>query len=416
MTLPTLLTVAMLFGSHDSAPVEPIKVEEADWAWWRGPNFDGSVTAAHVTTEWNDSKNVLWKAKVPGRGHGSAIVVGSQVLIAAADNKRDIQSVLCFDFASGKQVWEAVVHRGGIYKRGNKKASQASSTPACDGKHVFINFLNKGAIHTSAISLDGEVVWTKKISDYIVHQGYGSSPLLFEDLVIVTADNKGGGKIAALKRNNGDIAWEHKRPKKPNYPSPVVYDLFGKKQLILTGCDKVTSLNPRTGKLHWEVEGATTECVTTSVTDGTHVYTSGGYPKNHVSAVKADGSGKVAWEVKSRVYVPSMLIRDGHLYSVLDAGIVSCRRCSDGQEVWKHRINGAHSSSPALVNNLIFATDEAGTTTVFKATPDGFEQVGKNKLNAEVFSTPTFAHGRMLLRAAKKEDGKRQEYLYAIGK
>ncbi len=416
MMLPALLTILPLMTATDSKPVEPIKVEKTDWAWWRGPNHDGSIETGAVTTEWSESENVVWKAKVPGRGHGSAIIVGDQVLIAGADKGRGVQSVVCFDFATGKQAWESIVHQGGIYKGGNKKASQASSTPACDGERIYASFLNKGAIHTSAISRKGDVLWTTKIRDYIVHQGYGASPLLFEDLVIVSADNKGGGKVAALRRSSGDIVWEHKRPKKPNYPSPVIYELFGKKQLILTGCDLVTSLDPRTGKEHWQVKGATTECVTTSVTDGTHVFTSGGYPTNHVSAVRADGSGKKAWEVTSRVYVPSMLIKEGHLYSILDAGIASCRKCSDGTEVWKHRIGGTHSSSPVMVNNMIVATDEQGVTTVFKATPDGFEQVAKNRLNAEVFSTPSFSRGRMFLRAAKKEDGKRQEYLYCIGK
>ncbi len=410
----TMLLLTLFVPGLNETP-KPINVDKTDWAWWRGPTHNGVTTAESLTTGWSDARNVAWKAKVPGRGHGSAIVVGNQVLIQTADAERGVQSVLCLDFATGKEVWEAEVHRGGIFTGGNKKASQASSTPACDGEHIFVSFLNRGAIHTSAISRQGKVVWQTKISDYVVHQGYGASPLLFEDLVIIAADNKGGGKLAALRRSTGDIVWERERPKKPNYPSPVIYELFGKKQLLLTGCDMVTSLNPRTGEEYWEVEGATTECVTTTVTDGTHIFTSGGYPKNHVSAVVADGSGKTAWEVKSRVYVPSMVVHDKHLYAVLDAGVVSCRRCADGEEVWKQRIGGTHTSSLTMVNDVIFATDEKGVTTAFKATPDGFQQVAKNKLKAQVFSTPTFSRGRMFLRAAKNENGRRQEYLYCIG-
>lgn len=410
----TLVLLALAtFGLNDTP--EPIAVAEADWAWWRGPNHNGKVTAKSLTTTWGDTENIAWKARVPGRGHGSAIVVANQVLITAADLERDVQSVLCFDLATGNRLWQSKVHEGGIFKGGNKKASQASSTPACDGKRIFVSFLNEGAIHTSALDRQGKLLWTRKISDYVVHQGYGASPLLFENLVIVAADNKGGGKIAALNRADGSIVWERERPKKPNYPSPVIFKLFGKDQLLLTGCDMVTSLDPRTGKENWEAEGATTECVTTTVTDGTHIFTSGGYPKNHVSAVRADGSGKVAWEMKSRVYVPSMLVHEGHLYAVLDAGVVSCRRCSDGREMWKHRVGGTHSSSLTMVNDVIFATDEQGVTTVFKASPAAFQQVAKNKLKAQVFSTPTFSRGRMLLRVAKKENGIRQEFLYCIG-
>ena len=114
----------------------------------------------------------------------------------------------------------------------------------------------------------------------------------------------------------------------------------GRDQLIFSGCDLVTSLDPLTGELLWEIEGATTECVTTAVTDGTHVFTSGGYPKNHIAAVAADGSGEVVWENNTRAYVPSMLQRDGFLYVTLDAGIASCFRCETGEQVWKSRLGG----------------------------------------------------------------------------
>ena len=70
-----------------------------------------------------------------------------------------------------------------------------------------------------------------------------------------------------------------------------------------------------------EIEGATTECVTSTLTDGKHIFSSGGYPRNHLSAVLADGSGQIAWETKDRVYVPSLLVRQGHLFGVLDAGV-----------------------------------------------------------------------------------------------
>ena len=111
---------------------------------------------------------------------------------------------------------------------------------------------------------------------------------------------------------------------KTQLPLPVIFRLQGKEQLILTGCDLVTSLDPSTGQLNWEFDGATTECVSTPVTDGIHIFTSGGYPTNHVSAMRADGTGEVVWKNKTRVYVPSMIIKDGHLYAATDGGIGYC--------------------------------------------------------------------------------------------
>ena len=130
-------------------------------------------------------------------------------------------------------------------------------------------------------------------------------------------------------------------------------------QLVLTGCDLVTSLNPLTGETLWEVEGATTECVTSTVTDGQRIFTSGGYPRNHLSAVRADGSGRIDWETGDRIYVPSMLLRDGTLYAVLDAGVAACWDSATGKQHWKHRLGGTFSASPILVGRRIYATERS---------------------------------------------------------
>ena len=292
----------------------------------------------------------------------------------------------------------------------------ASSTPACDGERVFINFLHDGAVYTTALSLDGNPIWQTKITDYQIHQGYGSSPALYESLVIVSADNKAGGKVAALDRQNGKIVWEHPRSKDPNYPSPIILKAAGRDQLFLTGLNVVSSFDPRTGEKLWEHPGATTECVTSTVTDGNLIFTSGGYPKDHIAAFKADGSQKgPVWENKSRAYVPSMLIHDGHLYAVLDAGIAMCWKVDSGEELWKKRLGGTFTASPVLVGENIFATDEDGKTHIFKTSPDGFELVGENKLGDEVFATPVICGSRIYTRVAHRNGETRQEMLYCLG-
>jgi outer membrane protein assembly factor BamB len=258
-------------------------------------------------------------------------------------------------------------------------------------------------------------VWTRKVTDYTLHQGYGASPAIYGPLVIVMADNKGDhGLLAGLNRATGEPVWTRKRPKAPNYSSPIILPIGGKDQLIQIGCDLVTSLDPLTGKENWELKGATTECVTSTVTDGKHVFTSGGYPRNHVAAVKADGSG-IAWDNKTRVYVPSMLIRDGHLYAVTDDGNAVCWKSDTGAEVWKGRLGGTFSASPVMVGDHVVATNEAARTYAFKANPKEFELLGENQLGNECFATPTVCGGRIYLRVALKSNGARQEKLFCIG-
>ncbi|MEX0727280.1 MAG: PQQ-binding-like beta-propeller repeat protein [Planctomycetaceae bacterium] len=396
----------------------PVRFEATDWPWWRGPGRNGIAAADQdLPLSWSAAENVLWKAPVAGRGHGSPTVVGEQVFLATADEQADRQLVLCFDRLTGKQVWQTLVHDGGIERKGNQKSSQASSTIACDGERLFINFLNRGAVYTTALSRGGEILWQQKITDYVEHQGYGSSPAIYDSLVIVCADSKGegGGAIAGLNRATGDVVWRHGRPATPNYPSPIILNAAGRDQVLLTGCNLVASFAPLTGDKLWEVAGATTECVTSTVTDGNIILTSGGYPKNHMSAVRADGSGEVVWENNVRVYVPSMLIHEGTLYGVTDAGVAMCWEAATGKELWKGRLGGTFSASPVMVGEHIFATDEAGETSVFKADPAKFELVAKNQLGTEVFATPTFCGSRIYMRVAEQQGDRRQEMLYCLG-
>jgi outer membrane protein assembly factor BamB len=408
---------AIRAGDGAATPAaDRIDVAPHDWPWWRGLNRDGIAAAdQQPPLHWSESQNVIWKAPVPGRGHGSATVVGDQVFLATADEVQEIQSVLCFDRRTGKQLWKTDVHTGRFTKNENKKSSQASVTIACDGERLFVNFQNAGAIYATALGRDGTQIWQKKISDFVSHQGFGASPAVYKSLVIFSADNKGGGAITALDRATGATVWRHERPRLPNYTSPVILKAAGQEQLIFTGCDLVSSFEPLSGKMLWEVTGATTECVTSTVTDGDVFITSGGYPKNHMSAMKADGSGKLVWENTTRVYVPSMLIRDGRLYAVTDAGVAMCWQSDTGKELWKSRLGGTFSASPVMVGENIFAANEEGQTFVFRPGSDSVELVANNKLGDEVFATPTICGGRIYLRIATNHDGQRQETLYCLG-
>lgn len=248
--LARLLGAVALAGACTAAPIalaaapDIVAFAPTDWPWWRGPQRNGVADPnQQPPLKWSDTENVLWKALVPGRGHGSPIVVGTQVFLAAAEAPEGIQSVLCFDRATGKQLWQKEVHRG-AFPKGNDKSSFASSTPACDGQRVFINFLHNGAVYTTALSRDGQQLWQTKVTDYILHQGFPTSPAIYQSLVLVSADNKGGGKIAGLDRATGKIVWQHERPKFPNYASPIILKVNGRDQLLLSGCDLVTSLDP----------------------------------------------------------------------------------------------------------------------------------------------------------------------------
>ncbi len=391
------------------------KIESTDWPWWRGPGRQGEAARGqNLPLTWNQTQNVVWKTKVPGRGHGSPIVCDAFVFLTSADESSGAQYVIAYDRRTGEQRWQTAVHeKGGMRK--NSKSSAASSSVACDGQRVYVTFANTDAVYASALDLKGKVLWQTKVTQYQIHQGYAASPALYQSLVIVSADCKGQGAIAGLNRTDGKIVWTHKRPDNPNYPSPIILNVHGRDQLFMFGCDLVTSLDPLTGKTNWEIEGSTTECVTSTVTDGKSIFTSGGYPRNHLAAVMADGSGKVVWDHETRVYVPSLVIRDGYLYGVLDAGVAACWDASTGEEQWKARLGGTFSSSPVLVDDKIYVINEEGQAFIFKADPKKYESLGKNQLGTEVFATPTIVANRIYVRVTEQLDGQRQEVLYCLG-
>jgi outer membrane protein assembly factor BamB len=388
---------------------------ERDWAWWRGPTAMGEADSRQeYPLEWDDEKNVLWRSDVPGRGHGSPILVADRIYIAVCDETSGSQGVLALDRETGKHLWKKNIHESGAMTK-NAKSSGASSTIACDGKHLYIPFASAGKVVLSALTMDGEMAWQTVLCDYQVHQGFAASPLLYKNLVIVVADTKGNGAIAAYDRENGQMVWKRERPSNPNYPSAIVHRIADRDQLILIGCDEVISLEPSTGDTIWRREGATTECVTTTVSDGVHVYSSGGYPRNHLAAYRADRQGEIAWETTDRLYVPSLVIRNKHLYGVLDAGIAVCWDAATGKEAWKGRLGGDFSASPVLAGNRIYATSEAGKTYVYEATPERFRLLATNSLGDETFATPTFADGRIYFRIATSASGSRQEQIVCLG-
>lgn len=413
-----MLKFALLIFCAGLVSAAPAKLafHPTDWPAWRGLHGDGHAKAIKgLPLKWSDSENIVWKIKLPGRGHSTPTVVGDRIYLATAEEKKQVQSVLCFDKDTGTLIWSTAVHKGNFVKGGNKHKSDASSSVVCDGTQLYVSFPNDNKIHTTALSMEGKVLWQAAVSDYVIHQGFGTSPTVYRDVVIAKADSKKiGGAVAGLNKNTGKVIWKINRPKYPNYTTPVMITAHGKLQMVFAGAELITSIDPLTGNKHWEFPGSTQECVTTAVTDGKRIFVSGGWPKNHIAAIEADGSGKITWQNTARVYVPSMLMKDGHLYATMDAGFAACWDSATGEELWKERLGGAFFASPVLVGERIYATNLAGKTFIYSNDPKEFKLLATNQLGNEVYASPIISGNRLYLRVAFK-GAKRQEHLYCIG-
>ncbi len=386
-----------------------------DWPNWRGPTRDGiAAPGQSLPTTWSETSNLVWKASIPGRGHSSPTIVGEHIYLATAVPEHRSQSVLCLARATGRLVWTSIVHRDGAESGKHANSSAASGTVASDGEHLYISFLNQGSVYTSALNNHGKLLWQTRVCDFVVHQGFAASPVLHESLVLVSADNRGGGVVAGLDRTTGGMVWSQPRPKIPNYTTPAVIRAAGQTQMVLAGCNWITSLDPLTGRKLWELPGSTEECVVTMVTDGTRVFASGGYPRNHTVAVVADGSKTIAWQNNARVYVPSMIVQQGCLFAVMDAGLAVCWKADTGEEQWKERLGGDFFASPVMADGRIYASNVGGQTFVFEATPDHFRLLAKNQLGDEAYASPVICGNQIFLRHAHRGDA-RTESLYCLG-
>ena len=414
-------TLLLLLCCSAYTPVMNGQSKGTDWPVWRGPNRNGIADDNQkFVTEWSDDKNVLWKAKVPGRGHASPIIVGDKIFLATAYDDEKRQTVVCFSRKDGKKIWETEINKGNfaekIFLPNN---THASPTISSDNKSVFVVFNNNESAQLAALDLKGKILWKKKAGVFkpkYYKFGYGASPLVHDGMVIVSSECEEDGTLKAFSTNDGKEIWSVERSRATSYSSPVIAK-FGDQELILmSGGKEVCAYQPKDGKKVWSTATNWSVSCGTPVWDAEQgiVFVSGGYPTQQTLAVSAK-DGKVLWTNRVKCYEQSLLAHDGYLYAMDDRGIVFCWRGKDGKEMWKQRLKGPVSSSPILAGGNVYIANQRGTHYVFKANPEKYERVAENQLGESHFATPAFCNSRIYARIATGSKGNRKEYLYCIG-
>jgi outer membrane protein assembly factor BamB len=389
-----------------------------DWRAWRGPYGNGIAENQQPPTAWSETENVRWKAEIPGQGHASPAVVGKQIVLATADVSSEWQSVVSYDFESGRKLWETKVFEGNFNPKIYPTNTHASSTVVSDGKRLFAVFDNDRAASVAALDLDGNVLWTRKAAPFVpkMYQfGFGASPVVHGDRLIVSSECEQEGAIVALSVDDGREIWRIDRPRATSYSTPSIATIAGRRQMIISGGKKVESYDPEDGSLLWSVDAPWIVTCGTPVWDEHCVYVSGGYPTGRTLAVRADGSGEVIWENTNNCYEQSMLLYNGYLYGTTESGLAFCYQASDGKEMWKQRMDRKISASPVLAGGNLYVAAENGITWVFRADPARYDEVARNQLGDSVYATPAFVRNRIVARIARGTGNDRKEILYCIG-
>ncbi|MBI3468832.1 MAG: PQQ-binding-like beta-propeller repeat protein [Planctomycetes bacterium] len=398
-----------------------------NWPSWRGPRGDGTSDETNLPTEWNESegKNLLWKVPLPGLGHASPVVWEDRIFVvtcvtaggatpeSAAPDAPAERVLLCLDRKDGRTLWQKTVVRSPL-ERKHKLNSHASGTPATDGQLVYVAFLDRAEMVVAAYDFSGKEVWHVRPGKFSSVHGFCSCPLLFEDLVIVNGDHDGDSYIVALQRGTGETVWKTPRAHKTrSYVTPIIRDIGGRTQMILAGDKSVTSYDPRSGNLHWYMDGPTEQFVASLVFNGKLLFLTAGYPEHHMLAIRADGSGNVtdthvAWRTQEGAsYVPSPIAVGDYFLVVSDGGIASCFVAATGVRVWKKRIGPHYSASLVTANGLVYFTDDNGVTKVVRPGRE-YEEVAEGDLDDYVYASPAISGGQVFVRGEKN--------LYCIGK
>ncbi|MBI3737154.1 PQQ-binding-like beta-propeller repeat protein [Candidatus Sumerlaeota bacterium] len=392
--LPALLLVAA---------VPAVRAE--NWPQWRGPRGDGIVEEKSIPTQWDKEKNILWKTEIPGEGHSSAIVWEESVFLATALAGGHDRSLVKINAKTGKIEWTKTVVTSKDLEHHHEENNFASSTPATDGNLVFTSFYADGRMNVAAHDFKGNQVWSVQPIKYKGEHGYHHNPIVYEDMVILTVNQFAEPCILALDKTTGKTSWKLnvENDSCSNVPPLVAATATGP-QVLTCGDNHMRGIDPKTGRLIWSAAGPTDYCVASLSFGDNMVMACGGYPERHIMVVNTAGTGDVTnthlvWELKKgTTYVPSPVYFEGHFYSVNDDGIGFCYEAKTGKIKWQKRIPGHYRSSLLLNGDNIYITSDEGPTTIFKASPEGYNEVAVNKLDDFVYTTFAVSNGKLYLR------------------
>lgn len=394
-----------------------------DWSGFRGSHGDGTTKQSEAPIEWSADRGVRWSVPLPSGGNGSPIVVGDKVFVTSAeDNEGKNRSLLCFDSDTGKPIWKRTVPFDREMPT-HKTNPYGGSTPASDGKLVVV-WHGSAGLH--AYDMDGDPKWSRDLGEFRHMWGYGTSPIIVDDQVIL---HSGPGEkvfVAALDLQTGEDRWRHDEPVDGNgernsdgqymgsWSTPVLIERDKQKIAVCAFATRVCGIDIRDGSLVWECRGLIGErgdlAYSSPMIEGDLCVMMGGF-KGPSFAFRIDGEGDLTetsrlWrqDKNNPQNIGTGLILGGYVYR-LGAGpnLIDCLEAKSGRTVWKERAGDAAFWSSISYNGTnAYATDQQGTTHVFKPSTGGLRMVAKNELGDRCNATPALAGNRIYIRTYKK--------------
>jgi len=415
-----------------------------DWPQFRGPSASGIGDGAKPPVHWDAAKgvNVAWTVEIPGLADSSPVVWGDQIFVTTAvssDPKQTFRTglygdtdpvndssphqwkVLAIDSKTGKILWEQTAHQGVPKTKRHPKSSQASPSPATDGKVVVAYFGSEGLY---AYSTAGKLLWEKDVGlqnagwffDPDSEWGAGSSPVIYKNMVILQCDRQKDSFIAAFDLKDGHELWRTSRAEIPSWGTPTVVQAKDHAELATNGSKAIRGYDADTGKQLWTLGPNSEVTCTTPVSSQGLIFVTAGYPPvQPIYAIKVGSSGDltlkdgkessdaIAWsKQRGGVYLPSPIVLGEQLYTVSNNGILTAYDAKAGTRVYQQRVGegGSFVASPIAAAGKLYISSEDGDVYVVKAGPQ-YELLSKNPIGEPILATPAFAGDMLIVRGAR---------------
>ncbi len=423
-----------------------------NWPSFRGERASGVADGKPTPAKWDAVKgeNILWKVPIPGLALASPIVWGDRVFVvtavssdpknetfrhglygdvdAAPDMSKHAWKVYALDKRTGKIIWERTAYEGVPRTKRHTKSSQASSTPATDGKYVVAFFGSEG-LYT--YDWKGKLLWKKDLGlmnagwfyDPDYEWGSASSPIIYKNMVIVQCDVQKDSFIAAFDLKSGKQIWRTERDEIPSWGTPTIYENPATKhaELITHATKFIRGYDPMTGKELWRLGPNSEVTAPTPFVAHDLIYITNGYRFiQPIYAIKPGAKGDIslqgdatksdhiAWSTKNGgPYMPTPVVYGDLFYTTNNSGILTVMNAKTGERVYRQRIGngGAYSASVVAADGKIYFSSEDGEIFVLKA-GDKFELLAQNPMGEVLMATPAISDGMIFIRGIKN--------LYAI--
>ncbi len=377
----------------------------ADWPQFRGLNGAGVADGSNLPVTWSATENIRWKAALPGKGLSSPVTAGGKVFVTACSAYQETRlHVLCFDIATGKQLWERQLWATGSTMC-HPKTNMAAPTPVTDGRNVYALFASGDL---AALDGDGNLLWYRALArDYprITNQvGLAASLALWEDVLLAPMENAGDSFVAGLDKHTGQNRWKVERPRDINWTTPLVTRQAGRTEVLFQSPKGLGAYDPATGRQQWSYSGAGLHSIPSPVFSDGLVVLPGG-----VALKPAGDHAETAWtSTKLRPGTGTPLCYRGRIYSINGAGnMIACYDLKDGKQLWQERIQGPYSASPVAADGRLYLVNEEGATTVMQIDNEA-KILAVNALGEPMLATPAIADSALFLRS--------DQHLYCVAK